>query len=118
MKSALAHFYFVTIHPFDDGNGRVARAIADLQFARADRTDLRFYSMSSQIQCGGGQGTEKFSQSFAVQCLENEPRIFSKRETSEFADYAEGRRKGKAAPFRSLFSLNIQSGFIEYLTFV
>ena len=50
MKSALAHFYFVTIHPFDDGNGRIARAIADLQLARADRTDLRFYSMSSQIQ--------------------------------------------------------------------
>jgi Fic family protein len=50
MKSALAHFYFITIHPFDDGNGRIARAIADLQLARADRTDLRFYSMSSQIQ--------------------------------------------------------------------
>jgi len=50
MKSALAHFYFVTIHPFDDGNGRIARAIADLQLARADRTELRFYSMSSQIQ--------------------------------------------------------------------
>jgi len=50
MKSALAHFRFVTIHPFDDGNGRIARAIADLQLARADRTELRFYSMSSQIQ--------------------------------------------------------------------
>ena len=50
VKSALAHFYFVTLHPFDDGNGRVARAIADLQLARADQTDFRFYSMSSQIQ--------------------------------------------------------------------
>jgi Fic family protein len=50
LKSAVAHFYFVTIHPFADGNGRIARAIADLQLARADRTDLRFYSMSSQIQ--------------------------------------------------------------------
>lgn len=50
MKSALAHFYFITIHPFDDGNGRIARAIADLQLARADQTDLRFYSISSQIQ--------------------------------------------------------------------
>lgn len=50
LKSALAHFYFVTIHPFDDGNGRIARAIADLQLSRADRTEHRFYSMSSQIQ--------------------------------------------------------------------
>jgi Fic family protein len=50
IKSALSHFYFVTIHPFDDGNGRVARAIADMQLARADKTDLRFYSMSAQIQ--------------------------------------------------------------------
>lgn len=50
LKSAFAHFYFVTIHPFDDGNGRIARAIADLQLSRADRTELRFYSMSSRIQ--------------------------------------------------------------------
>jgi Fic family protein len=50
IQSALSHFYFVTIHPFDDGNGRVARAIGDMQLARADKTDLRFYSMSSQIQ--------------------------------------------------------------------
>jgi Fic family protein len=50
LKSGLAHFYFVTLHPFDDGNGRIARAIADLQLARADGTGLRFYSMSAQIQ--------------------------------------------------------------------
>lgn len=49
IKSALAHLWFVSIHPFDDGNGRIARAIADLQLARADRTNQRFYSMSSQI---------------------------------------------------------------------
>jgi len=50
IRSALSHLYFVTIHPFDDGNGRIARAIGDMQLARADRIDLRFYSMSAQIQ--------------------------------------------------------------------
>ena len=49
IKSAIAHLWFVSIHPFDDGNGRIARAIADTQLARADRTNQRFYSMSSQI---------------------------------------------------------------------
>lgn len=50
VKAALAHFWFVTIHPFEDGNGRIARAIADLGLARADGTKNRFYSMSSQIE--------------------------------------------------------------------
>jgi Fic family protein len=50
MKSALAHFWFVTIHPFEDGNGRIARAIADMMLARSEKTSQRFYSMSSQIQ--------------------------------------------------------------------
>ena len=49
IKSAIAHLWFVSIHPFDDGNGRIARAIADSQLARADRTNLRFYSMSAQL---------------------------------------------------------------------
>lgn len=49
IKSAIAHLWFVSIHPFDDGNGRIARAIADTQLARADRTNQRFYSMSAQI---------------------------------------------------------------------
>ena len=49
VKSGLAHFWFVTIHPFEDGNGRIARAIADMALARADGTKDRFYSMSSQI---------------------------------------------------------------------
>lgn len=50
ISSALAHFWFVTIHPFDDGNGRIARAIADLMLARSENSAQRFYSMSAQIQ--------------------------------------------------------------------
>jgi Fic family protein len=49
LKSAIAHFWFIIIHPFDDGNGRIARAISDLMLARADSTTERYYSMSSQI---------------------------------------------------------------------
>lgn len=49
LRAAIAHLWFVTIHPFEDGNGRVARAIADLALARADGSALRFYSMSTQI---------------------------------------------------------------------
>lgn len=49
LKSAIAHFWFIIIHPFDDGNGRMARAISDLMLARADKTKERYYSMSSQI---------------------------------------------------------------------
>lgn len=49
LKAGIAHFWFVTIHPFEDGNGRIARAIADMTLARADETKDRFYSMSSQI---------------------------------------------------------------------
>lgn len=50
IKAAIAHLWFVTIHPFSDGNGRVARAIADMQLARADQSSQRFYSMSAQIK--------------------------------------------------------------------
>jgi Fic family protein len=50
VKAATAHFWFVTIHPFEDGNGRIARAIAEMQLAKADQMAQRFYSMSSQIQ--------------------------------------------------------------------
>lgn len=49
LKAAIAHFWFIIIHPFDDGNGRIARAISDMMLARADRTSERYYSMSSQI---------------------------------------------------------------------
>jgi len=50
LKAALAHLWFVTIHPFDDGNGRVARAIADMTLARSEKSPQRFYSMSTQIR--------------------------------------------------------------------
>ena len=50
LKAGLAHLWFVTIHPFDDGNGRIARAIADMALARSERSPQRFYSMSSQIR--------------------------------------------------------------------
>jgi Fic family protein len=50
IKAALAHFWFVTIHPFEDGNGRIARAIADMALARSDGIAQRFYSMSAQIE--------------------------------------------------------------------
>jgi len=50
LRAAVAHLWFVTIHPFDDGNGRIARAIADWALAGAENTSLRFYSMSAQIR--------------------------------------------------------------------
>lgn len=50
IKAGLAHLWFVTIHPFEDGNGRIARAIADLYLARSEQSQQRFYSMSSQIR--------------------------------------------------------------------
>ncbi len=50
LKSAVAHLWFVTIHPFDDGNGRLARAITDLLLARSEQSTQRFYSMSAQIR--------------------------------------------------------------------
>ena len=50
LKAAIAHLWFVIIHPFDDGNGRLTRIITEMLLARAENTPLRFYSMSSQIQ--------------------------------------------------------------------
>jgi Fic family protein len=50
LKAAVAHLWFVTIHPFDDGNGRIGRAIADLLLARSEKSCHRFYSLSQQIQ--------------------------------------------------------------------
>lgn len=49
LKAAIAHLWFVTIHPFEDGNGRIARVIGDMALARAEGTQNRFYSLSSQI---------------------------------------------------------------------
>jgi len=50
LKAAIAHLWFVTIHPFEDGNGRIARAIGDLMLARSENSSRRFYSLSAQIQ--------------------------------------------------------------------
>lgn len=50
LKAGVAHLWFITIHPFEDGNGRIARALTDLLLARADKTAQRFYSMSNQIR--------------------------------------------------------------------
>jgi Fic family protein len=49
IKAAVAHFWFIIIHPFDDGNGRIARAITDMLLARADGSPERYYSMSAQV---------------------------------------------------------------------
>jgi Fic family protein len=49
LKAFIAHLWFVTIHPFDDGNGRIARALMDMQLARSDNSKIRFYSMSNQL---------------------------------------------------------------------
>ena len=65
VKAGIAHLWFVTIHPFDDGNGRIARAIADMMLARSEQSSQRFYSMSSQIRhernayYGGLEETQK-----------------------------------------------------------
>jgi Fic family protein len=50
VKSAIAHLWFVTVHPFEDGNGRIGRALAELLLARSDKSNQRFYSMSAQIR--------------------------------------------------------------------
>jgi len=50
VKAGIAHLWFVTVHPFADGNGRIARAIADMALARSERSSQRFYSMSAQIR--------------------------------------------------------------------
>jgi len=49
LRAGLAHFYFVTIHPFEDGNGRIARALTDMALAQDEKLDVRYYSLSSQI---------------------------------------------------------------------
>lgn len=49
VRSAVAHLYFISIHPFDDGNGRVARALSDMALSQADNSPMRYFSMSTQI---------------------------------------------------------------------
>jgi Fic family protein len=55
LKAGVAHLWFVTIHPFDDGNGRITRAVADMVLARSERSPQRFYSMSAQIRQERGE---------------------------------------------------------------
>jgi Fic family protein len=50
LKAALAHVWFLTVHPFEDGNGRIARALSDMVLCRADQTGQRYYSMSAQMR--------------------------------------------------------------------
>jgi len=57
--AGLAHVWFVTIHPFDDGNGRIARAIADMALAHSEQSTQRFYSMSAQIRASGATITRR-----------------------------------------------------------
>ncbi len=65
LRAGIAHLWFVTIHPFEDGNGRIARAIADMMLARSEKSSQRFYSMSAQIRdereayYGGLEETQK-----------------------------------------------------------
>ncbi len=63
IKAAIAHFWFVTIHPFDDGNGRITRAITDMVLARSDKSVQRFYSLSAQIRIERKQYYEKLEKS-------------------------------------------------------
>lgn len=50
IKAAIVHLWFVSIHPFDDGNGRITRALTDMMLARSENTGKRFYSMSAEIK--------------------------------------------------------------------
>ena len=75
LKSAISHLWFVTIHPFDDGNGRLARAIMDMFLARSDGSKIRFYSMSNQM--------------FKEQKRYNEIIEKTQKGTSEITDYLE-----------------------------
>jgi Fic family protein len=65
LRAGIAHLWFVTIHPFEDGNGRIARALADMMLARSEQSPQRFYSMSAQIRnerdayYGGLEETQK-----------------------------------------------------------
>ena len=63
LKAGIAHFWFVTLHPFEDGNGRISRAIADMALARAEGARERFYSMSTQIEAEKKQYYLKLEQS-------------------------------------------------------
>lgn len=83
LKAAIAHLWFVTIHPFDDGNGRITRALTDTMLARSDKSTKRFYSISAQIRVERKQYYEQLERSqkghsditewilWLIQCLIN-----------------------------------------------
>jgi Fic family protein len=59
VSSAIAHLWFVSIHPFEDGNGRMARILSDMMLARGDGSELRFYNISAQINRNKNEPTLK-----------------------------------------------------------
>ena len=81
-RAALAHYWFVAIHPFDDGNGRIARALTDMALAQDEGTSTRFYSLSNQImkerddyyavleKCSNGEGDITLWQEWFLDCFE------------------------------------------------
>src|ERR1022692_4952994 len=85
LKAGIAHLWFVTIHPFDDGNGRIARAIADMALARSEKSAQRFYSMSAQIRQESKAYYEIFeaTQKADLERLRRKPDIIQMGETHQ-----------------------------------
>lgn len=130
LKAGLAHLWFITVHPFDDGNGRIARAVTDLQLARSDKSSQRFYSMSAQIQKERKQyytlleRTQKGDMDVTMwllwflKCLQSAI-INSEKSLSRTLDVATFWDKNKATPFNERQRLMVNkflSGFEGHLT--
>ena len=116
LRACIAHLWFVTIHPFEDGNGRIARAVADMTLARSEQSPQRFYSMSAQMRqerdayYGGLEQTQKGTleiterQDWFLGCLE---RSFDEAERTLAAVFRKARFWGShaGAPFNERQSL-------------